>query len=161
GGTAELLALLVRFEQRLLHHVGRIELAAQPPIELDARQEPQVVAEFFDQPAVRFGERFHDGVPHGGPPSLRRPSPRSGHVFASNSTTAPPGSSSRPVATSTQRRRRSRSIAGNDGTLHRKTPVSSPLSNSPSGVNSTKRGGLAHRSDPPRGLPVTTSHNRT
>src|SRR5262249_24750393 len=44
GAAAELPALLVSAGQGLLHHVGRIELAAQPRVEVEAGQQPQVIA---------------------------------------------------------------------------------------------------------------------
>ena len=43
--AAELVALLVRFEQGPLHQVGRIDLAAEPRVEVAAGPEAQVVPE--------------------------------------------------------------------------------------------------------------------
>jgi hypothetical protein len=41
--AAELVPPLVRLDESLLHHVGRVELAAQPRIELEASQQVQVI----------------------------------------------------------------------------------------------------------------------
>jgi hypothetical protein len=41
AAAAELVTLIVRFEQRLLHHVGRVELAAQPRVELVTNRRPR------------------------------------------------------------------------------------------------------------------------
>lgn len=44
GGPTKLLPTPMSFEDRLLHDIGLIELAAQPRIQLQPRQQPQIVA---------------------------------------------------------------------------------------------------------------------
>ena len=47
-GPTERLTRIVCPEQRFLDDIGRINPAAQPPVQLDIRQEPEVVAKTFE-----------------------------------------------------------------------------------------------------------------
>jgi hypothetical protein len=61
--AAELLAVLVRLDQRLLHDVGRIDLAGQARVELEPRQQVQVVAVVLDGSRRRLRGSGHARLP--------------------------------------------------------------------------------------------------
>src|SRR5262249_20195483 len=62
GRAAELFPFRVRFEERLLHHVGRVEFAAQPRVDVKAREQAQVRPEALQRAGVLLGEGV-DGAP--------------------------------------------------------------------------------------------------
>ena len=55
----ELVALLVRFQQRLLHHIGGIELALVERPELHAREQDEVRPEALQGQAMRVAVVSH------------------------------------------------------------------------------------------------------
>ena len=62
GAAAELAAVLVGLDQRLLHHVRRVELAAQPRVELEPREQVEVVAVVLHRTIQAAGRRLHNGL---------------------------------------------------------------------------------------------------
>src|SRR5262249_36967319 len=57
--AAELLPRRVGLEQRLLHQVGWVELGLEARIELEPRQQPQVLAETLEVQSLRRGVGAH------------------------------------------------------------------------------------------------------
>ena len=62
GAAAELAAVLVGLDQRLLDHVRRIELAAQPRVELQPGQQVEVVAVVLHRTIQAAGLVLHNGL---------------------------------------------------------------------------------------------------